>query len=118
MNKPAIVAFTALCVAALSAPAWAFCAAGDPQGCTQPITNSGSSLQSDGATTQQGFDAQTGNQWSASSHKMGDFTFYSGVSSGNGWRSRDPLMGNSSSGPDFDSQNHADSFHCAYYGTC
>jgi hypothetical protein len=117
MKNPVIIAVTALCLAASSAPAWAFCAAGDAQACSQSFTNSGGSSLQSGAT-QQGFDPQTGNQWSTASHKMGDFTFYSGVSSGNGWGSRDSLAGNGWGTPNLNSQNHADSFNCAYYGTC
>jgi hypothetical protein len=118
MTKPVVVVIAALCWTVFSAPAWAYCAAGDPQGCAQPFANSGSSLQSDGTTTQQGFDAQTGNQWSTTSHKMGDFTFYSGFSSGNSWDSRQRAFGNGFNGPGFSSQNQAGSPHCAFYGTC
>ena len=74
--------------------------------------------QADGETTQQGFDAQNGNQWSTTSHKMGDFTFYSGLSSGNSWDGRQRVFGNGFNGPGFGSQNQAGSPRCAFYGAC
>jgi hypothetical protein len=117
MNK-LVAAFGALCLAAFSVPASAFCGAGDPQGCAHPFANDGSSLQSDGTNTQQGFDAQTGNQWSTTSHKMGDFTFYSGMSSGNGWGSRSPYSGNGFNAPGLNSQGQPSGANCAFYGTC
>lgn len=119
MNKLIVAATTAFCWAGFCASASAFCVTGDAsQGCPRPFSSSDSSKQPDGDTTLQGFDAQTGNQWSATSHKMGDFTFYSGVSSGNSWDGRQRVFGNGFNGPGFSSQNQTDSSHCAFYGDC
>lgn len=119
MNKLLVVASTVLGLAASFVPAVAFCGAGDPQGCVQSFTNDGSSLQSDKTTTtQQGFDAQTGNQWSSTSHKMGDFTFYSGVSSGNGLGGPGGYMRNGLNAPGFNQQGQSNGADCAFYGTC
>jgi hypothetical protein len=113
-----LVAPLVLGLVAFTAPAWAFCGNGDPQGCAQSFTNSGPSLQPDGTTTQQGFDAQTGNQWSSTSHKMGDFTFYSGVSSGNGLGNPGGYMRNGLNAPGFNPQGQSNGADCAFYGTC
>lgn len=113
MKKSAVVVFAAFCLAAYSAPAWAFCV-----GCAQSFANGGSAMPSDGTTTQQGFDAQTGNQWSTTSRKAGDFTFYSRFSSGNSWDGRERLLGNGLNGPGFSPHDQADSPSCALYGSC
>jgi hypothetical protein len=119
MNKLFVAATTAFCLIGITSSANAFCGTGDAsQECGRPFSNSNGSTQSDGDTMQQGFDAQNGNQWSTTSHKMGDFTFYSGVSSGNSWDSRQRLFGNGLNGPGFGSQNQANSPHCAFYGAC
>jgi hypothetical protein len=108
-----------LCLASITTSASAFCGTGDPsQGCGRPFSGSDSAKQSDGDTTQQGFDAQTGNQWSTASHKMGDFTLYSGMSSGNSWDGRQRIFGNGFNGPGFSSPNQASSPRCAFYGAC
>jgi hypothetical protein len=115
MKKLLLASIALLCSAAV--PAFAFCVTGDPgQGCPQPYANDAS--QPDGTTTRQGFDAQTGTQWSTTSHKMGDFTFYSGMSSGNPWDSRGRLMENGMNTPNFNSQGQTNSAHCAFFGTC
>src|SRR5579872_5010838 len=119
MNKLVVAVTTGFCWAGLCASASAFCVTGNAsQGCTQPFSSSNSSTKSDGDTTQQGFDAQTGNRWSSTSHKAGDFTFYSGFSSGNSWDSRQRVFGNGLNGPGFSSQNQANGPHCAFYGDC
>ncbi len=119
MNKLVVAATIAFCLAGVTTSASAFCVTDDAsQGCPRPFNSGNSSTQSDGETTQQGFDTQTGNQWSATSHKMGDFTFYSGISSGNSWDGRQRVFGNGFNGPGFGSQNQANSPHCAFYGTC
>src|SRR5579864_9652751 len=103
MNKVIFAATAALCTVGIVNSADAFCAAGDPQVCAHPFADTGSALQSDGTATQKGFDARTGNQWSTSSRKFGDFTFYSGVSSGNSWDSRQRVFGTGLNGPAFGS---------------
>ena len=118
MKKSSVVVLAGVCLAAYSAPVWAFCVTGNPQGCSQPFAKSGSSVQSEGATAQQGFDAQTGNQWSTTSRKAGDFTFYSGISSGNSLGGRQRLFGSGLNGPGFNSHDQADSPNCALYGSC
>jgi hypothetical protein len=119
MNKLVVVAAMAFCWAGSCASANAFCVTGDvSQGCARPFGSSNSSAQADGDITQQGFDAQTGKQWSTTSHKAGDFTFYSGISSGNSWDSRQRVIGSGLNGPGFSSPNQANSPHCAFYGTC
>jgi len=120
MRRAILVAPLALGLAVFAAPAWAFCVTGDAaQGCPLPFTNNNSSQQqADGLTTRQGFDAQSGSQWSSTTQKAGDFTFYSGVSSSNPWDARQRLFGNGLNGPGFGSQDQADSPHCAFYGNC
>jgi hypothetical protein len=119
MNKLIVAIATAFCWAGFCASASAFCGTSDAnQGCGRPFGNSNNSTQADGETTQQGFDAQTGKQWSSTSHKMGDFTFYSGVSSGNSWDGRRRIFGNGLNGPSFGSQNQVNSPHCVFYGAC
>ena len=119
MNKLIIAATAAFCLAGITTSANAFCVTGDPaHGCSLPFSSSDSSKLSDGETTQQSFDAQNGNQWSTTSHKMGDVTFYSGFSSGNSWDSRQRVFGNGFNGPSFSSQNQPNSPRCAFYGAC
>ena len=117
MNKLITAVTSAVCWAGLCVSASAFCVTDEAaKGCPMPFAGS-NSAQFDGDTTRQGYDAQTGNQWSSASHKMGDFTFYSGVSSGNSWGNRQPY-GNGFNGPGFGSQSQAASPHCAFYGNC
>jgi hypothetical protein len=119
MKRILAVSAALLCLASMSIPASAFCGTGDTgQGCGRPFANSNSSSQSDDTSTQQGFDAQTGTQWSTTNHKVGDFNFYTGMSSGNGWGSHDPFARNGFNTPNFNSQGQSNSLHCAYYGTC
>jgi hypothetical protein len=121
MRRAIWVAPLAFGLAIIAAPAWAFCVTGDAaQGCPLPFSNYNSSQQpaADGMTTRQGFDAQTGSQWSSTTQKAGDFTFYSGVSSGNSWAGRQRLYGNGLNGPGFGSQDQSDSPQCAFYGNC
>jgi len=78
MNKLITAVTSAVCWAGLCVSASAFCVTDDAaKGCPMPFAGS-NAAQPDGDTTRQGYDAQTGNQWSSASHKMGDFTFYSG----------------------------------------
>jgi hypothetical protein len=119
MHKAILVAPLAVGLIAFAAPASAFCGNGAPQGCTQSFANDGSALQPDGTTsTRQGFNAQNGSQWSTTSHKMGDFTFYSGVSSGNGWGGPGGYMRNGLNAPGFNPQGQPSDADCAFYGTC
>ena len=119
MNKLFIAATTAFCLIGITSSASAFCGTGDAsQEWGRPFSSGDITKQLDGDTTQQGFDAQNGNQWSSTSHKMGDFTFYSGMSSGNSWDGRQRVFGNSFNGPGFSSPNQANSPHCAFYGAC
>jgi hypothetical protein len=119
MRRAILVAPLAVCLTVFAAPAWAFCVTGDgAQGCPLPFSNSSNSAQPDGVSTRQGFDAQSGSQWSSTTQKAGDFTFYSGVSSGNSWDARQRFFGNGLNGPGFGSQDQANSPHCAFYGNC
>lgn len=119
MNKLVVAVTTAFCLAGVTTSANAFCVTGDAsQGCPRPFSSGNSSTQPDDEATQQGFDTQNGNQWSRSSHKFGDFTFYSGFSSGNSWDSRQRVFGNGLNEPGFSSQDQAGSSHCAFYGDC
>jgi hypothetical protein len=119
MNKLMVAVATAFCWVGFCASASSFCGTGDAsQECSRPFGNTNSSTQADGETSEQGFDAQTGDQWSSTSHKVGDFTFYSGLSSANSWDSRQRGFGSGLNGPGFGSQNHANIAHCAFYGTC
>jgi hypothetical protein len=120
MNMKLMVAVIAsFCLAGFSTSASAFCISGDAaHGCGLPFNSNNSSTQSNGETTQQGFDAQTGDQWSTTSRKAGDVTFYSGFSSGNSLDGHQRGFGTGFNGPSFNSQNQADSSHCAFYGNC
>jgi hypothetical protein len=116
MNKLVVAIATVLCMAGISTSASAFCVTGDPShGCSLPFGSSDNFKQPDGDTMRQGFDAQTGDQWSSTSRKMGDVTFYSGMSSGNSLDGRQRIFG---TGPGFGSQNQVNSPHCAFYGAC
>ena len=119
INRLIVAVGAAFCLAGFFTSAGAFCIGGDTaHGCPLPFNSNSSSTQSNGETTQQGFDAQTGDQWSTTSRKAGDVTFYSGFSSGNSWDGRQRIFGNGLNGPGFNSQNQVDSSHCAFYGNC
>jgi hypothetical protein len=117
MKKPLLVLASALCVAAISGQAQAFC--GDAaQSCSQAFTNGAANPQ-DGTTSSQGFDPQSGRQWSTDTTKFGNFTLHSGFSQGDSWNSPQARFGdrfNNAAGLNSQSQSNSD--YCALYGTC
>jgi len=117
MKKPFWVLIAALCISAISGQAEAFC--GDPaQGCSQAFSNGALNPQ-DGTTNSQGFDAQTGRQWSGNTTKFGSFTLYSGISQGSSWNNPQSRFGDRfDNGMGRNSQNQSSDGYCALYGTC
>ena len=115
MKKPLLILTAALCVSAISGQAEAIC--GDPaRGCSQAFSNGALSPQ-DGATNSQGFDSQSGRQWSGNSTRFGNFTLYGGVSQGDTWnQSRfGDRFGNSTGA---NSHSQSSNGYCALYGAC
>jgi hypothetical protein len=117
MKKPLLILTAALCVATVSGQAEAFC--GDAvQGCSQAFTNGAANPQN-GTTSAQGFDAQTGRQWSSDTTRFGNFTLRSGFSQGDSWNNPQSRFGdrfNNAAG--LNSQSQSSDEYCALYGTC
>jgi hypothetical protein len=117
MKKPLLVLTGVLCISAISGQAEAFC--GDPaRGCSQTFSNGAVNPQ-DGTTNSQGFDAQTGRQWSGNTTRFGNFSLYGGISQGDAWSNPQSRFGNrfdNSSG--VNSQSQSSNGYCALYGTC
>jgi hypothetical protein len=117
MNMPLLVLTAALCVSAISGQAQAYC--GDSaQSCSQAFSKDVRNPQ-DGTTSSQGFDAQTGRQWSGNTTRFGDFTLYSGMSQGGSWINPQSRFGDrSDNATGRNSQNQSSDEYCALYGTC
>ena len=119
MKKLIFGSLAALCVSLLCGEADAMCAGGNSAQSCAPTFGNSTTEQSDGLTTNQGFDAQNGNQWARSSNKLGNFTFYSGASTGNSWMDRQSSFGNAFGNTrGLNAQGRPDPATCELYGTC